>query len=524
MKSASTPECAHPPFSCGQIVLVSDIAGRAGEPPKVPAIVLRRLTSSPTPVYLVAELSEEPAPAPELELPLSGPECEKLGLAPMKSFVRFDRLRTVPAQAVTSPFHQRVSEDTCLGVMGRWQAMALAPDAGIEGSGRNDHLPFALPEIGLEELSGVCEVLSSGWLTTGPKASELERKFAGFIGCRHALAVNSCTSGLHLALEAAGIGPGDSVITTPYTFTATAEVIRYLGAEPLFVDIDPHSFNIDPDRVQAQLRDHGPKVRALLPVHFAGQACDMDRLMEIATDHGLKVIEDAAHALPTTYKGKTIGTIADATVFSFYATKTITTGEGGMVTTSDSELAERMQTMRLHGIDRSVFDRYTSTRPSWYYEVVAPGFKYNMPDVAAALGLAQLTRARDFQRRREQIATAYSKAFQDLPLRVPHISWPEDTHAWHLYVIQLDLDHLTIDRDRFIELMANAGIGTSVHFIPLHMQPYWRDRYRLRAEDFPIAREVYCRAVSLPIYSRMDDDDVGRVIEAVRTILGRAVR
>ncbi len=524
MTSAGPIESARPPFTGGKVILVPDLADQAGAPARVPAIVLRRLTSADAPVFLVAELCQESAPAPELEFRLSGPESEKLGFSPTESvIIRFDRLRAIAAQSMEPARYDRLSDGVFRRVLARWQALALAPDAGMDVPAV-EHLPFALPEIGAEELSGVCEVLSSGWLTTGPKTKEFEQKFADFIGCRHALAVNSCTSGLHLALEAAGVGPGDHVLTTPYTFTATAEVVRYLGAEPLFVDIDPRTFNIDPDHVQARLTDFGSTVKALLPVHFAGQACDMDPLMELAANHGLKVVEDAAHALPTTYKGKTIGTFADATVFSFYATKTITTGEGGMVTTNDPEMAERMQTMRLHGIDRSVFDRYTSTRPSWYYEVVAPGFKYNMPDVAAALGLAQLARARDFQRRREQIAKAYNEAFQDLPLRVPHISYPDDTHAWHLYVIQLDLDHLTIDRDRFIECMADAGIGTSVHFIPLHLQPYWRDRYRLRANDFPVARDVYRRAVSLPIYSRMRDDDVGRVIEAVRTILGHAAR
>lgn len=379
-------------------------------------------------------------------------------------------------------------------------------------------LPFALPSIGEEEIAEVADTLRSGWLTTGPKTKQFERDFAAFVGAPFALAVNSATSGLHLALEALGIGPGDQVITTPYTFTATAEVIRYLGADPLFIDIDPATFNIDPALVADAANSHS-RIKALLPVHFAGLACDMGHLMETARRHGLKVVEDAAHMMPTSCDGRLVGTCGDLTVYSFYATKTIATGEGGVVVTTDPALAERVRTMRLHGISRDVFDRYSSTAPSWYYEVVAPGFKYNMTDIAASIGIHQLRKAEAFRQRREDIARSYSEAFADLPLRIPPIARAGDAHSWHLYVIRLELEKLRVGRDKFIELMAGKGIGTSVHFIPLHIQPYWRDRYGFKAEDFPAAHDTYRRAVSLPIYPKMTDDDVGRVIEAVRSIL-----
>jgi len=383
------------------------------------------------------------------------------------------------------------------------------------------HLKFALPETGEDEIREVIESLKSGWITTGPKASRFEDDFAGFSKSKFAMAVNSATSGLHLALEAIGIGKEHKVITTPYTFTASAEVIRYLGADPVFVDIDENTYNIDPHLVEQAL-DKGQKnrIKAILPVHFGGQACDMDQITEIASRYGLKIIEDAAHALPCTYKGKKIGTIGYITVFSFYATKTMTTGEGGMVTTNDENIAKRIKIMRLHGINTDVWDRYTSNKPKWYYEVVEPGFKYNMPDILAAIGIAQLKKVNQFHKRREWIAKTYTESFCDLPLKTPYVARPDDTHAWHLYVITLELEKIRITRDEFIEKMAKQGIGTSVHFIPLHLHPYWRDRYRFKPDDFPKALDCFQRSVSLPIYSKMSDDDVDRVITAVKDILG----
>jgi dTDP-4-amino-4,6-dideoxygalactose transaminase len=385
-------------------------------------------------------------------------------------------------------------------------------------------IPFALPDIGEEEIAEVVDSLRSGWITSGPKTKRFEDDFGAFIGAGvEAVSCNSATSGLHLALEALGIGPGHQVLTTPYTFTATAEVVRYLGAEPVFADIDRESFNLDPDMAN-EVAAHCPALKAVIPVHFAGQSCDMDSLGALAARYGISMVEDAAHSLPATFKGRMIGTLSKATVFSFYATKTITTGEGGMVVSNDEELLQRVRTMRLHGINRDVFDRYTSNTPKWYYEVVAPGFKYNMPDIAAAMGIHQLRKARRFLERRKQIADRYNQGLVGLPLKTPRVRRPDDLHAWHLYVIQLELESLTIDRAQFIELMAGQGVGCSVHFIPLHMQPYWRDRYQLRPESFPVATDVYHRAVSLPIYTRMSDEEVARVINAVKSIAGRASR
>jgi len=378
-------------------------------------------------------------------------------------------------------------------------------------------LPFALPDIGEEEIAEVNDALRSGWLTTGPKSKRFEQDFSAFIGeGAEAIAVNSATAGLHIALEAVGIGPGDEVITTPYTFTATAEVIRYLGADPVFVDIDPTTFNIDVDKIDKAITS---RTKAIMPVHFAGLACDMDAILKTAKSKGLRVIEDAAHALPATYKKKLIGTLkSDVTVFSFYATKTITTGEGGMVVTRNPEIAKRCSMMRLHGISRDAFDRYTSTKPSWHYEVIAPGFKYNMTDIAASLGIHQLKKAWAFQKRRSEMAAYYDEAFRDLPLILPPKAPAGEVHAWHLYVIRLKED-VTVLRDRFIELMYEKGIGCSVHFIPLHLHPYWRDRYHLKPDDFPNAFRAYERVVSLPLYTKMTQKDQERVVSAVRDIL-----
>jgi len=379
-------------------------------------------------------------------------------------------------------------------------------------------LPFALPEIGEEEIAEVVDTLRSGWVTTGPKAKRFEEDFVEFLGdaSLQALAVNSATAGLHLALEALGIGPGDEVITTTHTFTATAEVARYLGADVVLVDIDPDTLCIDPRLVEAAIT---PRTKAILPVHYAGLAADMASLLAIAKRHGLKVVEDAAHALPTTCGGRLVGTLAsDITVFSFYANKTITTGEGGMVVTRDPALAQRMRTMRLHGMSRDAFDRFTAKVPSWYYEIVAPGFKYNLTDIAAALGIHQLRRARAFHRRREELAAQYDAGLASLPVITPPRASAGDSHAWHLYVLQLD-DSATVGRDALIEGLFAAGIGCSVHYIPLHLQPYWRDRYSLRPQQFPHSDRAYRRMLSLPLHTRMSDGDVGRVVDAVRAAM-----
>ena len=384
-------------------------------------------------------------------------------------------------------------------------------------------LPFALPEIGEEEIAEVVDALRSGWITTGPKTRQFESDFAAFLGdaargeALHCVAVNSATAGLHLALEALGIGPGDEVITTTHTFTSTAEVVRYLGADVVLVDIDPATLNIDPQAVEAAIT---PRTKAIMPVHFAGLAADMPAILDIARRHGLKVVEDAAHALPTTSEGQLIGTLnSDATVFSFYANKTITTGEGGMLVTRDAALAQRARTMRLHGMNRDAFDRFTAKVPSWYYEVVAPGFKYNLTDIAAALGIHQLRRLQAFQQKRVELAAAYEQALAGLPLLLPPRAAAGEQHAWHLYVVRL-ADDAGIERDRFIERLFDAGIGCSVHYIPLHLHPYWRERYELKPTRFPHSQHAYERMVSLPLYTRMTVADVQRVAAAVRAVLG----
>ncbi len=379
-------------------------------------------------------------------------------------------------------------------------------------------LPFALPEIGDDEIAEVVDTLKSGWITTGPKARRFETDFAAFLGdpALHCIAVNSATAGLHLALEALGIGPGDEVITTTHTFTASAEVVRYLGADVRLVDIDPATLNIDPTLVEAAIT---ARTKAILPVHYGGLAADMPALLDIAQRHGLKVVEDAAHALPATSGGRLVGTSAsDASVFSFYANKTITTGEGGMLVTRDAALARRAQVMRLHGMSRDAFDRFTAKVPSWYYEIVAPGFKYNLTDIAAAIGLHQLKKAHAFQQRRARIAARYHAALADLPILTAPEPPAGQTHAWHLYALRLD-DGAGLSRDRFIERLFEQGIGCSVHYIPLHLQPYWRDRYRLAPGRFPHSQHAYERMASLPIYPRMSDADVERVVAAVRAAL-----
>lgn len=387
-----------------------------------------------------------------------------------------------------------------------------------------DFIPFALPDIGEDEIEAVVATMRSGWLTTGPNAAAFEKEFvAAFEPERYAagsafeaIAVNSATSGLHLALEGLGVGPGDEVIVPTWTFTATAEVVRYLGATPVIVDVDPDTLNIDLAKAAEAVTD---RTKVVMPVHFAGLPVDREALAAFATTHGLAVVEDAAHSHPVLSSGVPVGLgSSDAVVFSFYATKTMAVGEGGMVVTANPDLAKRMRTMRLHGISRDVFDRYTSTAPSWHYEVVAPGFKYNLPDTAAAMGRVQLARSAQMRDRRAAIAARYDEAFAALPLRLP--AQPDDAgteHAWHLYVLRLDGAPLA--RDRFIERMAELGVGTSVHFIPLHKHPYWHELRGAQAPALPVADAEFENAVSLPIWSAMTDAQVGRVIDAVTELL-----
>ena len=384
-------------------------------------------------------------------------------------------------------------------------------------SSPTDFIPFARPDIGEAEIEAVARTLRSGWVTTGPETKAFESEFAAYLGGGvQAIAVNSATAGLHLALEAIGIGPGDEVIAPTLTFTATVEVARYLGADAKLVDVDPVTLNIDPACIEAAIT---PRTRAILPVHYGGLACDMAAIFDIARRHGLQVVEDAAHALPTTSQGTMVGQLPSAAaVFSFYANKTMTTGEGGMVVTADDALAARMKVMRLHGISRDAFDRFSSRTPAWYYEIVAPGFKYNLTDTAAALGRVQLQRLPAFLARRRQLAARYLAELRDLPLVLPADAPAGETHAWHLFVLRLS-DAARVTRDEVIQRLSDAGIGTSVHYVPLHRQPYWRDRYGLTPEQFPVAEAAYQRMFSIPLFTAMSDDEQARVIGALRAAL-----
>lgn len=369
-------------------------------------------------------------------------------------------------------------------------------------------IPFARPDIGHDEIERVRAVLESGWLTTGEQVHRLEREIADYVGAKHAIALNSGTAALHLALEALRLKAGDEVIVPAYTFTATAEVVCYFGATPVIVDVDARTFNIDPERVAEAVTE---RTKAIIAVHFGGLAAELDALRAIAKPRNIAIIEDAAHALPTRYRGRTVGAISDITCFSFYATKTLTTGEGGMLCTDDDDWAARCRVMALHGISHDAWNRY-SAEGSWHYEVVAPGYKYNMTDIAGALGLAQLAKIDRMRERRQEIAMRYNAAFGDDPaFEIPPFEAPED-HSWHLYALRVN----GIDRAKFIDDLRERGIGTSVHFIPLHLHPFYRERFGYTRDSFPVATLQYEREVSLPIYSVMSDADVEAVIRAVR--------
>ncbi len=385
---------------------------------------------------------------------------------------------------------------------------------------RDTFLPPFAPCLGKEEYEEVLDTLRSGWLTMGPKTRRFEEAFAEYVGAQHAIAVSSCTAGLHLALVAGGIGPGDEVITTPLTFCSTANVIVHQGATPVLADVRPDTLNIDPREIQRRIT---PRTRAVIPVHLAGQPCQMDEIRSVADEHGLLLIEDAAHATGAEYRGRKIGTFGDVTVFSFYATKNLTTGEGGMICTEDQDLAEKMRILRLHGISQDAWKRYTD-KGSWYYEVLLPGYKYNMTDLQAALGLHQLARQEEFLRVRERYARIYAEAFADLPeIRAPFVK-SHVRHAWHLYIVQLDLQRLTIDRGEFIEALRRENVGASVHFIPLHLHPFYQGRYGLQRGDFPVAETAYEGIVSLPLYPRMTEEDVNDVVQAVKKVISRSRR
>jgi dTDP-4-amino-4,6-dideoxygalactose transaminase len=375
-----------------------------------------------------------------------------------------------------------------------------------------DFIPFARPSIGPEEEGAVLEVLRSGWLTTGKVARAFEEEFASFVGAKRALAVNSATSGLHLALEALGVGPGAKVATSPYTFTSDAAAVRHLGAEVAFCDVSREDYNIDPGRLD-ELLARDSSIRAVIPTHVGGMPCRMPEILEIARRRGAAVVEDCAHGFPLRLPGGMAGTLGDAGFYSFYATKTITTGEGGMVAARDERVLKRMETMRLHGFDRAAWDRYTAKASSWRYDVVEAGFKYNLPDLLAAVGREQLKKADRFLGERRAIASRYLEAFAGHPaLENPPV---HPAHSWHLFSLRLRPGALRIGRDEFFERLQAAGIGVSVHFIPLHTMTYWANRYSLEPGDFPEAYAKFSRTISLPIWQGMSGDQVERVVGAV---------
>lgn len=373
-------------------------------------------------------------------------------------------------------------------------------------------IPFSRPWIDETEIEAVSEVLASKWISTGARVREFERAFAEYIGVQHAIAVSSCTAALHLSLVVTGIGIGDEVITTPYTFTATAEAIRYVGAKPVFVDIKPDSLNIDVDRIVDAITSN---TKALMPVHIAGLPCDMGALRDICKKHNLFLIDDAAHAVPAEYQGQFIGTLSDLSAFSFYANKNITTGEGGMITTNNDAFAESLRTMRLHGIDKDAWSRQ-SKRSIWRYDITTEGYKYNMTDIQAAMGLCQLMKINKMHERRQNIIEIYNEELSKLPqISLPKCSENSNKHAWHLYMIQLD----EVDRDEFVEAMRDENIECSVHYIPLHLFEYYQKQYGYNVGDFPNAEQVFERVVSLPLHPALTESDVYIVINAIRSIL-----
>jgi len=400
----------------------------------------------------------------------------------------------------------------------------LADGAHVAGPGslgaparRKEFLPFSPPLIGDEEINEVIDTLRSGWITTGPKTRKFEAAFADRLDAPGALALSSCTAALHTALVSVGIGPGDEVITTPLTFIASVNVIEHVGARPVLVDVERDTLNIDPVCVEAAIT---PRTRAIMPVHYAGHPVDLDPILDLAAQHDLVVIEDAAHALSAAYKGRLVGSQSNPAAFSFYATKNLTTAEGGMLTGAP-DLLERARIVGLHGMSRDAWRRYQKGG-SWAYDVVMPGFKYNMTDIQAALGIVQLAKLDRFQARRRQIVAAYQAAFAEWAdvLELP-VERPSVAHAWHLYVLRLRPSALRIDRDAFVEELGARNIGASVHFIPVHLHSYYANKYKASAADFPVTSSVYPNLQSLPLSPSMTDQDVADVIDAVYDIVMR---
>jgi len=384
---------------------------------------------------------------------------------------------------------------------------------------RAEFLDFSPPCVGEDEIDAVVETLKSPWITTGPRTRRLEEAFTRFIGAPAALALNSCTAALHTALATLGVGPGDEVITTPMTFAASVNVVEHVGARPVLVDIEPDTLNISPAAVERAI---GKETKVVLPVHFGGHPAELDTLRDLASSNGAIVLEDAAHAVPAKYKGRMIGAGDNPVAFSFYATKNMTTAEGGMLTGA-GDLVDRARIMSLHGMSRDAWKRY-SKEGSWFYEVVVPGFKYNMTDIAAAIGLVQLDKLCRMQQRRREVVARYNEAFGQLEAMELPVERPEVEHAWHLYTLRLRLDRLSIDRAQFITELTARNIGTSVHFIPVHLHPYYREKYGFEAREFPVAFDAYQRLVSLPLHPGLSESDVDDVIEAVTDVAQKFAR
>ncbi|MBU1863729.1 MAG: DegT/DnrJ/EryC1/StrS family aminotransferase [Candidatus Omnitrophica bacterium] len=376
-------------------------------------------------------------------------------------------------------------------------------------------IPFHKVDITGQEIKGVIRAVKSGWWTMGPKTIEFERRFRNYVGSKHAIAVNSCTAAMHLALDAIGLKEGDEVIVPAITFTATAEVVCYFKAKPILIDIRRDTLNIDVSKIESKITS---KTKAIIPVHYGGQPVDLDMIKKIAKKHNLFVIEDAAHALPAWYKNKKIGTLSDMTCFSFYVTKTLATGEGGMITTNNKRWADKMKIMRLHGMNKDAWKRYSKTGV-WFYDVMEAGFKYNTTDINAALGLAQLKRLETMWRKRKRIARRYSEAFKSIDgVACPTIDDYTET-SWHLYVIKLNLDSLKIGRNLFIKELGKRGISSSVHFIPLYKHTFYKNLLRIRSSQFPESEYAYKRIISLPIYPSMGQEEVDRVIWEVKDVV-----
>jgi dTDP-4-amino-4,6-dideoxygalactose transaminase len=381
-----------------------------------------------------------------------------------------------------------------------------------------EFIVFGSPAIGEEEVAEVVDSIRSGWLSTGPKVARFEEMFRQYVGCRHAIGLNSCTAGLHLLLLAAGIGPGDEVLTTPLTFAATANVIVHVGATPVFADVEAGSMNLDPEQAGKLLRERSGRVKAIMVVHLAGRPCNMEPFQELAKEHGLFLFEDAAHATEAWYKGKKVGTLGDGAAFSFYVTKNLVTGEGGMLTTDRDDWAELIRVLSLHGMSRGAWKRYSSSGYR-HYQILHAGYKYNMMDLQAAMGIHQLARLETYLRRREEIWARYDQAFSDLPVRCPIPPEPGTVHARHLYTPLLELEHLDVDRDAVLEELKAMGVGTGVHFISLHLQPFYQRLLGCRDEDYPNALEISKRTLSLPLSAKLSEEQVGRVIDAFRRVL-----